>query len=37
MAQATGILLAASRGDLAAVRRHMAHIGRVDECTDQVR
>jgi hypothetical protein len=37
MSQATGILLAASRGDLAAVRRHLAHIGHVDKCTDEVR
>jgi hypothetical protein len=37
MSQDTGVLLAASRGDLAAVKRHLAHVGHVDECTDEVR
>jgi hypothetical protein len=37
MSQGQELLLAASLGDLPAVKIHLTHIARVDVCMDQVR
>jgi hypothetical protein len=37
MSRESGVLLAAARGDLAAVKRHLPYVRDADECRDQVR